>query len=62
MNSQPQVPPPWVGREGEFPWPEWERTCPGCGRYTRHFHFVSGESCRCAYCGWMGDLPETRAA
>jgi hypothetical protein len=56
--TAPTTPPGWTTEA--FPWPEWERTCPRCGRYTRHFHIVSGELLRCAYCGWLGDLPVTR--
>lgn len=41
-------------------WPEWERTCPGCGRYHRRFVDVSGNAWRCVPCGWTGSFDTGR--
>lgn len=57
MKQAPRVPPGWTVET--FPWPEWERTCPGCGRYHRYWHFDGGELDGCAYCGWKGELSST---
>lgn len=56
--TEPRIPPHWP-KDEPFPWPEWERTCPRCGRYHRHWHIDAGELLGCAYCGWKGYLPVT---
>jgi len=59
IRERPYLPPHWPTGE-PFPWPEWERTCPGCGRYHRNWHFSGGERSVCAWCDWKGYLPVTR--
>lgn len=49
------LPPHWPKNE-PFPWPEWEATCPRCGRFHRHYHLDGWDLCSCAHCGWKGEI------
>lgn len=51
-----QPPSHWNHPASEWPWPEWERTCPGCGRYHRWF-YIESDSFRCVVCEWSGQFP-----
>lgn len=58
--TAPRIPPHWL-KENPFPWPEWERTCPNCGRYHNKWFVGGQDDYSCAFCGWKGLLPGTGA-